>query len=44
MIRFFYYLRARFRAWNYKRKYGISIEEAMLWYGRNILINEQKTD
>lgn len=40
-MRLFYWIRAKYRAWNYKRKYGISIHEAMLEYGRRVIITEQ---
>jgi hypothetical protein len=40
-MRLFYYLRAKFRAWNYKRKYGISIDEAMKEYGKFVLLSEK---
>ncbi len=43
-MRLFYRIRAIFRRWNYKRKYGIDIDEAMKWYGRNILITEKKDE
>lgn len=33
-MRLFYWLIAKFRAWNYKRKYGIPIEEGVREYGQ----------
>ena len=40
-MRFFYWIRAKFREWNYKRKYGISIDEAMKEYGKYIILSEK---
>lgn len=44
LFRWYYKLRAMFRAWNYKRKYGISIDEAMLEYGRRVELTPEKKD
>jgi hypothetical protein len=43
-MRLFYYLRAKFREWNYKRKYGISIYDALECYGKNVLLTKEKID
>ena len=39
--KWFYILRAKYRAWNYKRKYGINIEDGILEYGKRCVLNEQ---
>lgn len=43
-MRLFYWIRAKFREWNYKRKYGITIEEGMLEYGMNVLLTEENNE
>lgn len=43
-MRILYWIRSKFREWNYKRKYGITIEEGMLEYGRNIILTKKKND
>jgi hypothetical protein len=43
-MRLFYWIRAKFRIWNYKRKYGISIDEAMKHYGKYVTIHEKYKD
>lgn len=40
-MRIYYWLRAKFQRWNYKRKYGISVDEAMLEYGKHVIISEK---
>ncbi|HEY3526780.1 MAG TPA: hypothetical protein VGK47_11320 [Nitrososphaeraceae archaeon] len=41
-MRIYYWIRAKFQRWNYKRKYGFDIDEAMKEYGRNIILKEKK--
>ena len=36
--RLFYSIIAKFKAWNYKRKYGIDIEEGIREYGKYVLL------
>jgi hypothetical protein len=38
----FWDLKSRYRAWNYKRKYGINIEEGLLPFGREVLLTPAK--
>lgn len=40
--KWFYKIRAKWRAWNYKRKYGINIEDGILEYGKHVLLTEEK--
>lgn len=40
-MRLYYWLRAKFQRWNYKRKYGLCIDEAVKEYGRWVKITEQ---
>lgn len=44
MKRLFYWIRAKYRQWNYKRKYGISIDEAMMEYGRHVILTEKQDE
>jgi len=40
-MRLFYWLRAKFREWNYKRKYGMTPGEALEeYYGKRVIITE----
>lgn len=39
-MRLYYWIRAKYRRWNYKRKYGINIEDGLLEYGRKVIITE----
>lgn len=39
-MRLYYWIRAKYRRWNYKRKYGINIEDALLEYGRKVILTE----
>lgn len=32
----------RLKEWKYKRKYGMTMGEAMKWYGKRIIITEKK--
>ncbi len=34
------FLKFRFVEWQYKRKYGITMGEAMMEFGRNIILTE----
>lgn len=43
-MRLFWYLRALFKAWNYKRKFGMDISEGVREYGRWIILTEKKDD
>jgi hypothetical protein len=40
-MRFFYKIRSIFRRWNYKRKYGMDIEEGVRWYGKHVVLTEK---
>lgn len=42
--RLFYWLRAKFQRWNYKRKYGINIEDGIKDYGRYVRLTESNHD
>lgn len=37
---FFYYLRSRFRAWRYLRKYGIPIEEGVKELAKHVILTK----
>ncbi len=39
-MKLYYWIRAKYRAWRYKRKYGINIEDALLEYGKHVLLTE----
>lgn len=45
MKRFYYYCRALFREWNFKRKYGISMDdcfkETIEDLGKHVILNEK---
>jgi len=41
MKRIFYWLRAKYRAWSYKRKYGVDIHEAICEYGKKVILTEE---
>lgn len=41
-MRLYYFLRGKFREWNYKRKYGVSIHEALNDYGKYMVLSEEK--
>lgn len=43
-MRWWYWVRAKFQRWNYKRKYGISIDDAMMEYGKNVILTEKEED
>lgn len=44
MKRLYYHLKAKFYRWNYKRKYGKDLHEAITEYGKYIILTEIKED
>lgn len=42
VLRWYYMVRSRYAAWRYFRKYGISIDEAVMEYGKYVLIVESQ--
>jgi hypothetical protein len=40
-MRLYWWLRAKFKAWNYKRKYGVPIDQGIREYGKYIKLTEE---
>lgn len=42
IIRLYYTLRAKWKRWNFKRKYGRDIDEVVMEYGKDIKLTDRK--
>jgi hypothetical protein len=38
----YYWIKTKYRIWNYKRKYGINIENVLVEYGRKVILTEDE--